>query len=134
MAHIVLVTRDADVRTVLDIYLHSEDHFVLTALEAQQALAALQVSRYPAVVVVHASAASAESFVLLQRAADDASGNFARNRYIVLMPDPTTMPPLRRAHLARLKARVLALPVDLDEVGAAVEVASRELHGNDLPA
>lgn len=134
MAHIVLVTRDTDVRTVLDIYLHSEDHFVFTVMEAQQALAALQVGRYPAVVVVHASAASTESLVLLKRAANDASGNLARNRYIVLMPDPTTMPPLHLAYLARLKARVLALPVDLEEVGAAVEDANRELRGNDLPA
>jgi hypothetical protein len=131
MAHVVLVSRDTDVRTVLDIYLHSEDHVVLTAVEAQRALAVLRVGRYPAVVVVHASAASAESFILLKWAAEDASGHLARHRYIVLMPDPANGQSVRTDHLVRLKARVMALPVDLEEVAAAVDDASRELHAAD---
>jgi len=124
--HVVVVTPDSDVRTVLDTYLHSEGHVVLTALEEQQALSALQVGRYPAVVIVHAPSPAYEGLGLLQRAASSASGQLARHRYIVLVPNPAAMPSARRAQLARLKARVIALPFGLEEVAAAVGDAGSE--------
>lgn len=48
MAHVV-VTHDPDVRTVLDMLLHCEDHVVMSVPDGQRALPALELGRYSAV-------------------------------------------------------------------------------------
>jgi CheY-like chemotaxis protein len=134
MAHVVVVTRDPDVRIVLDVILHSEGHMVTCVLDEHHALPALEIGRSPAVVIVHASTPARDGLDLLQRAASNASGRLARHAYILLAAHPSAMTSARRAQLARLKALILELPVDLDDVAAAVEEVERELYARELRA
>jgi CheY-like chemotaxis protein len=132
MAHVVVVTHDLDVRTVLDVFLHSEGHVVLSVLDGRHALPALELGRYPAVVIVHAPTPADDGFALLRRAASHAGGRLARHSYIILTADPSAVKSTRAAQLTRLKAQVIELPFDLDEVADAVEQAERELQAREL--
>jgi CheY-like chemotaxis protein len=127
MIQVVLITQDPDMRTVLDVDLHSRGHFVVSVPEAHQALPALEFGRYPAVVIIHAPTPADGGFDLIRRAASNAGGRLARHGYILLTTDPSTLAPARSAQLARLKAHVMELPIELEEIAAAVEGVNREL-------
>lgn len=132
MAHVVVVTHDPDVRTVLDMLLHCEDHVVMSVPDGQRALPALELGRYSAIVIVHAPTLADNGFDLLWRAASLARDYLARHEYIVLTADPSVVMSARGAQLTRLKAQLLELPFDLTELVAAVEQAERELQAREL--
>jgi DNA-binding NtrC family response regulator len=134
MAHVVLITQDPDVRIVLDVILHCEGNVVMSVLEGHHALPALEIGRYPAVVIVHAPTPAHPGLDLIQRAASSGGGQLARHAYIALTTHQSIIPPARRSQLARLKARVMELPVDLSDLCAAVEDAERELHAREQRA
>lgn len=126
MAHVVVVTQDLDVRMVLDVFLHAKGHVVLSVPEPQYALPALEVGRYPAVVIIHAPAAENKGFDLLRKAVSSSGNRLARHSYIILTSDASVMSCGQLVRAARLKAQVLELPFDLEEVAAAVEDADSD--------
>ncbi len=128
MAQVVLITRDPDVRTVLDVDLHSRGHVVISVPEGQQAIPALEFGQYAAVVIIHATTPADAGFDLVRRAANNTGSRLARHGFIILTADRTALPPARSAQVARVKAHVMELPVELEEVAAAVVGVDRELH------
>lgn len=126
MTHIVVVTQDLDVRIVLDVFLHAKGHVVLSVREARHALPALEVGRYPAVVIIHAPTATDGGFYLLRHAATSSGKRLARHRYIILTADAAIKSAARLAEAAQLEAQVLELPFDIEEVAAAVEDADHD--------
>jgi DNA-binding NtrC family response regulator len=132
MAHVVVVTQDPDVRTVLDVFLHCEEHVVMSVPEGRNALPALELGRYPAVVIVHAPTPAGDGFDLLRRAASHTGGRLARHSYIILTAHRSAVMSARGAQLTRIKAQVMELPVDLADVATAVEQAERELQAREL--
>jgi DNA-binding response OmpR family regulator len=124
--YVLILTRDADVGQVLDIYLRSEGHVVLSTTKDNYAWAVLRASAHPAVVLLHPPLGAADVFDCLQQAADDASGRLRRHRYIVAMAQPQSMQSALRDLMARLDVTVFALPFDLDELAAAVREGVRD--------
>lgn len=127
MAHVLIVTDDIDVRTVLEIHLRGAGHAVLTSPASDQALAVLRVSQHPLVVLLHSSLTASESIALLQMDGAGAASHLARHRYVVLGSMPHAMQPAQQDLFTRLRADVLALPFDLAELEAAIEDAEHEL-------
>ncbi len=131
MARIIVVTKDPDVRIVLDVFLHVMEHVVLSIAEAAHALPALQIGKYPAVVIIHAPTPADDGFELLRWAASDPSGCLARHSYIVLTDGASSMTSAAAARVARLGAQVIELPFDLEEMARAVERAECALLGGN---
>lgn len=123
MAHVVVVTQDLDVRMVLDVFLHAKGHVVLSVREPQHALPALEVGRYAAVVIIHAPTSTDAGFDLLRHAATSGGKRLARHSYIILTAAAAVTSSERLAKMAGVKAQVLELPFDLEEVAATVEGA-----------
>lgn len=126
MTHVVVVTPDTDVLTVLDDYLRKNGHVVLSVRDAQHALPALEVGRYQAVVIIHAPTATDGGFDLLRRAVSSNGKHLARHTYIILTADEAVISSERLAKVAHLKAKVLELPFGLEEVAAAIEDADSD--------
>jgi DNA-binding response OmpR family regulator len=127
MAHVLIVTDDTDVCDVLDDNLREAGHEVLTAPTNDQARAVLRVSYHSLVVLIHSPHSLPDSLAFLRMERTDRAGNLARHRFIVLTARPHDMPPEERDLLARLHAKVLDLPFDLEDLRAAIERAEGEL-------
>ena len=80
MAHVLIVSDDIDVRTVLDTLLRSAGHTVLTSPASDQALAVLRVSRHPLVVLLHFSLALSDIVSVLRLNGAAAASHLAHHR------------------------------------------------------
>jgi DNA-binding NtrC family response regulator len=134
MAHVLIVSDDVDLRTVLDTLLRSAGHTVLTSPASDQALAVLRASRRPLVVLLHVSLTSSDSASVIQLDGAAAASHLAHHRYVVLEALPRSMPPAQQSFFTYLYAQVLALPFDLEELEAAVERAGQELESSVMSA
>jgi DNA-binding NtrC family response regulator len=134
MAHVLIVSDDIDVRTVLDTLLRSAGHTVLTSPASDQALAVLRVSRHPLVVLLHFSLALSDIVSVLQLNGAAAASHLVHHRYVVLEAMPRSMQPAQQNFFSYVYAQVLALPFDLEELEAAVERAGQELESSVMSA
>ncbi len=134
MAHVLIVSDDIDVRTVLDTLLRSAGHTVLTSPASDQALAVLRVSRHPLVVLLHFSLALSDIVSVLRLNGAAAASHLAHHRYVVLEAMPRSMQPAQQNFFSYVYAQVLALPFDLEELEAAVERAGQELESSVMSA
>lgn len=134
MAHVVVVTQDPDVRLVLDVVLSVKGHVVMGVAEGAHALPALQLGHHSAVAIIHAPTPADGGLDLLRWAASDPAGSLGRHGYVILVDGAARKTAAALARAARLSARVIELPFDLDEVAAAVEDAECELLAHEWHA
>jgi DNA-binding NtrC family response regulator len=134
MAHVLIVTNDTDVRTVLDTLLRSAGHTVLARSASDQALVVLRVSRHPLVVLLHSSLILSDIVSVLQQNGAAAASHLAHHCYVVLEAMPRSMPLTQLNFFTYMYAQVLALPFDLEELEAAVERAEQELESSVMSA
>jgi DNA-binding NtrC family response regulator len=134
MAHVLIVSDDIDVRTVLDILLRSAGHTVLTSPASDQALTVLRVSRHPLVVLFHSPLTLSDKVSVLQLNGAAAASHLAQHRYVVLEAMPHSLQPAQKKFFTRVYAQVLALPFDLEELEAAVGRAGQELESSVMSA
>jgi DNA-binding NtrC family response regulator len=122
MAHVLIVTDDEDVRTVLELYLSNEGHHVLTTSEGDLALAILRLCQQPLVVLLHSWLSLRRGEDLLWSLAEESEQALERHLYVLAAPPSAIW---QESHLSKfsqthLEIRTLAQPFDLNDLDDVV--------------
>lgn len=120
MAHVLLVDDDPTLRSLLHALLQGDGHTILEASDGVEALAALEASEVPLIVLLDWQMPRLDGFGVLRAVAADPHLR-ALHRFVLVTAADWQQDPEHTALLEQLHVPVIPKPFDIAEMSALVE-------------
>lgn len=126
MAHVLLVDDDPDLRRLLNVVLHFDGHTILEASDGEEALAIVEGSATPLIVLLDWQMPHLDGFGVLRAIANDPC-LAAMHRFVLVTAADWQHDPEHIALLEQLHVPVISKPFDIASIGEVVEQIESDL-------